>query len=320
MNISIKEPLAEEMVQSIVGGLRCNARARYLLPFVCAKLFADVVLRESVGSAIREAVTCEPKFVEEIEKQLRKEHSSVDILRKHHRIKLVNEEIRQLTETHPLILFMQDISAFTFETENILLQMPEYMIQKQINTNWLALYLFGKEGYFDDPNFCSRYSELTLPILLRLLFRDEDNETGEHCDFNMKWLIRQANIENVELRRHKEYRDLYDMVSGTLDKIESSMVPDVREWKKELCRWIYNDKLWTIDGITDLEPPYQGVAQELRRLNANVKEFLRRKHVRKARCIPIIRHDCMRWLVDDILENIRDILERWSSLNEISTL
>ena len=314
MKIKISQPLAEELAQSVSGGLRHSPRTQYLLPFVCAKLFASVVLTKQSGEAVRHATEVTPEIEETIVKTLNSRETFADLERKHHAIKLIDDKICQLTVENPIVLFMQDIIAYVYETELTSFKIPEYMVQQQINTNWLALYLFGRERYFVDLTVCSLYSDMTLPVLLPLLFSDRDEDTEGEISLSFKWLYDQTNAENVKFRRDKEIEDLHEMSWMCLDEIENCVVEDPYAWRKKLSHWIYQDELWQDSGLVDSDPQYSGAVRQLNQLNRDVGQFLSRKHISKSKSVSIVRLSCLEWIVEDATDTLTELFNQLCTL------
>ena len=305
----ISEDLADDIWYNLTGGLHDSDRTRYLLPFVCTKLYAAIALRLQGGFNLRKLEYVDDALEDVITSELKNYKTLTDLERTHRKAKLYDESIYHLKESHPLILFMQDMISLIYDEEIINLKMPEHVVQQQINANWLALYLFGMKEYFDDPLACSYYSDMTLPILLPILFGDEEDNVTLCYD----WLFGNTSIENVEFRRDTEIQTLWTMSMERLDAIAKN-VGDLSAWRKQLSFFIYDDALWQADGLTVDSAEYQKEIELLNQLHHDVAAFLSKIHKAKSNATHIVRMSCIEWIVHDARISLCDVLEELCSL------
>ena len=215
-----------------------DVRLTYYLPFICTKIFAQIFYdsewktRESKEKDDRETEKQFKIYLEEIECSFETYKRLFDS----HQKKAGNDYLFDLNSNdHPLIRFMQDICTLAYQIGLFHHEMKEISVMDQINTNWLTLYMFGRRRYFDNPCICSEFCDLTLPILMNHLFKqDEEDDPG------FLWVVAILNQPYNEPTDPEWFDGLDDSVEfkWVLFDIEDD------EWRKVLVHSLFDPHMW----------------------------------------------------------------------------
>ena len=298
----------EDLTEYILEMSANNGADYYLFPFVCTRVFAQLFFDNPSKRMVVNALN---------------EYETIDrLFDKHHR-RIQNESVFSADKnTHPVIAFMLDVVSLCYEfgmtglkilsdneTEYIKSENRriEYEIMEQINTNWLALYLYGQGRLFDDPCICSHFCGLNLPIYLRALFRDEGDDD---LWLNPSWIYALANIN-----------DGYDVKSTILETLSASCEQEFEKmsqlapmWKEKLAEYIFDPSIWGDGRLNASSLEFQEQINGINDLINNACELLGKDCAGNNTPSMVIREIYIKILFEPVLDDLVCYLNASSSL------
>ena len=292
----------ESLISEIVELATNNGKVTYLLPFVCTKIFAEILRFEPDMHG-------EQGLDQHLEDRLQEEVYNYEVFERlfdsHQRRIMKDEFFSAEPNAHPVIAFMQDIVALIYEIGMTVAKKPEYMIMNQINTNWLTLCLFGTRRYFSDSNICLQFCDLTLPILLQNLFEDEEHNGQKWLDMN--WLFYLDKCPPVEF----EYATWKKLSKAGVFEFEEMLTSIA--WKNQLANYVFNPSVWNESGLTEQSSEFQKEIDDIAQKISVAADILRERNEAVELAVPAIRNALLFHLVDPILDDLLEFLEMLST-------
>ncbi len=306
-------------VDDLILQAKRNAKVNFLFPFVCTKLFAELL--RSIRSAQQSNTDAAPDF------------SKIDIFQYETLNRLYNRhQSKPRGEDQPfserdsqsIISVMQDLTALAYRHEKRKSLLVEFENMNQVNTNWLVFCLYGRNRYFQDLNRCQRFSGLTLPILLDTLFLDEELELS----LDEIWLEQLLDLPEIQLK-NETTSDLRETLTRELDTIspyrELAENPSDEDQEKlasdqALCRqlgtFIFCPDMWKSGNLKEDSNGAEYAVEFVNRLIAKVSVILQKHEERPELASSVARHTCFEFLFSRILAALTDCLETLSDVNE----
>lgn len=280
-----------------------NAKASYLLPFICTKLFTEYLHSTSyLNSEDSQSTTvningfaCDELYSYETFKRL---------LNRHH------SKLKDDTSEHPIIAFMQDAVRVLYNYESSRPELSASDLLTQIDANWLALSLYGSRRYFADPQICSHYSGLTLPILLRHLYDCQNNTLLLNTD----WLLSLAKVSNLTFKSDNTTNKLRELCLNALEELEDRS--DSEDWKSELATLIFTPELWTSATLSDTAPASSTLVKRINECINKVAAFLKKRKEDPKVANTVVRLSGIMYLFNPALEALHHYLNNLATPEE----
>ena len=292
----------ESLMKNISDLVMCNNKVNYLFPFVCTKLFAELLCYKSNSQGKENSPLCLGKHQISMIKDELYNYEVVERLIDRHQRKILDDSIfLSSQENHPVIVFMQDAVSLIYEIGMLEAQEPEHLIMDQVNTNWLTLCLFGTRRYFSDPNICLQFCDLTLPILLQGLFEDEEHDGQKWLDMN--WLFYLDKCPPVAF----EYATWKKLSKAGVFEFEEMLTSIA--WKNQLANYIFNPSVWNESGLTVQSSEFQKEIDDIAQKISVAADILRERDEGAELAVPAIRNALLFHLVDPILDDLLEFLE-----------
>lgn len=292
----------ESLMKNISDLVMCNNKVNYLFPFVCTKLFAELLCYKSNSQGKENSPLCLGKHQISMIKDELYNYEVVERLIDRHQRKILDDSIfLSNQENHPVIAFMQDAVSLIYEIGMLEAQEPEHLIMDQINTNWLTLCLFGTRRYFSDPNICLQFCDLTLPILLQGLFEDKESRGKKRLD--KEWLYRLAKCQPLEFE-DATWKNLNKAGVFEFEEMLTSIA-----WKNQLANYVFNPSLWNESGLTEQSSEFQKEIDDIAQKISVAADILRERNEAAELAVPAIRNALLFHLVDPILDDLLEFLE-----------
>ena len=296
-------------MKNISDLVMCNNKVNYLFPFVCAKLFAELLCYKSNSQCKENSPLRLGKHQISMIKDELYNYEVVERLIDKHQRKILDDSIfLSNQENHPVIVFMQDAVSLIYEIGMLEAKEPEHLIMDQVNTNWLTLCLFGTRRYFSDPNICLQFCDLTLPILLQDLFEDEEHNGQKWLDMNWLYLLAKCQLLEFE--------------DATWKKLSKAGVFEFEEmltsiaWKNQLANYVSNSSIWNESGLTEQSSEFQKEINDIAQKISVAADILRERNEAAELAVPVIRNALIFHLVDPILDDLLEFLEILSTPEE----
>lgn len=296
----------ESLMKNISDLVMCNNKVNYLFPFVCTKLFAELLCYKSNSQGKENSPLCLGKHQISMIKDELYNYEVVERLIDRHQRKILDDSIfLSNQENHPVIAFMQDAVSLIYEIGMLEAQEPEHLIMDQVNTNWLTLCLFGTRRYFSDSNICLQFCDLTLPILLQNLFEDEEHNGQKWLDMN--WLFYLDKCPPVEF----EYATWKKLSKAGVFEFEEMLTSIA--WKNQLANYVFNPSVWNESGLTEQSSEFQKEIDDIAQKISVAADILRERNEAVELAVPAIRNALLFHLVDPILDDLLEFLEMLST-------
>ena len=296
-DIQIAPDLYELLISKLWELAKDNNKAHYLFPFICTKIFAEIL---SWHSGKRDKRNPKQSFEYHILEELYNYESFDRLYDTHQRRLLNNKWFFANSYSHPVIAFMQDIVAIVYKVGITEAKMPRYMIANQLDTNWFILYLFGNHRYFDDPYICLQFCDLTLPLLLQHLFEDEEN-SGQ-LSLRPDWLYALANAQELDIKP----ATWHSLSKAGIFDFASILISS--DWKMKLAQYLFDSRVWEASKLNISLPEFQRQIDDINSKISNAADLLKKKNEDIDMAAPIVRNMLISRLFHPILDDMEEFL------------
>lgn len=308
-DLPFNENVLTPLVAELTNIVKQNAKACYLFPFICTKLFVKCI-NLNVNLDKKSSQKCNPNIHDLLCDELYSYEPLPRLSAQHHR-KIHADPIFFADEkSHPIIAFMQDAVCLAFKYGTFKAQKSKTEVMTQINTNWLALSLYGSGRFFSDPQICFHYCDLTLPILLKQLYSGGDGGLKLYTE----WLLSLAGVSNVEFKLNITTTALDDAFIKAIEDIEQQHASD--KWKDQLASYAFNSQFWEDSKLVVPSPDALGIAQKINVFMGDVVTILKKKGESPKNLSAIVRIACIRYLFKPIVAALYEYLSMLSRPDE----
>ena len=302
-NIDFKTLNSTDLSYSInqIKELSCkDAYISFFFPFFCAKLFLLLLCHNS-SSANDYELSNQLFSFETLERSFSKHQ---------------NKRILTCEQFDALISFMKDTIAEVYQyeedcashdrKEKSFAAVPPQLLDSQMDCNWLALYLYGNGRYFGEKEFPFEYSQLTLPTLIRHLFKNNEDENisldFDWCFQNFpEWDIDEKMIKKLE--KHKLTENL------VMERDALGLLIDP-----------FDGTLWQDETFIPTRDSQIQIAKTVNRVIDQYAKILMKNKKKSKDAIDYVRLSCARELIFHIEEDIDDCIDKLSTIEGICTM